>query len=311
MSSWQAQLMNLLVKQNVKRHFRRPVDVAEFRRRLNARQRVTVPTGWQVRIVEQRPGFCDEWIEPLGSLQSSRPAPLLLYLHGGGYLACSPRSHRSLTVALAAQSGMRCLSLDYPLAPEHPFPAALEATIAVYQQFLADGEAPDRIVLAGDSAGGGLALATLLKLRELGEPLPAGAALFSPLTDLAGTGASLKTNEKSDAFFFARMILDAGRYYLDGKVEVTDPLASPLYADLSGLPPLLVHVSDSELLRDDSLRLIDRARQHGVSVESQIWRNLPHVWQIFTPFVPEARESIARTAAFLQTCVANVPVANV
>ncbi|GLV53540.1 hydrolase [Dictyobacter sp. S3.2.2.5] len=311
MSSWQAQLMSLLVKQNVKRHFRRPVDVAEFRRRLSARQRVTVPPGWQIRIVEQRPGFRDEWIEPLESLQSSRPAPLLLYLHGGGYLACSPRTHRSLTVALATQSDMRCLSLDYPLAPEHPFPAALETVVAVYQQILANGEAPGRIVLAGDSAGGGLALATLLKLRELGEPLPAGAALFSPLTDLAGTGVSLKTNEKSDAFFFARMIPDAGRYYLDGKAEVTDPLASPLYADLSGLPPLLVHVSDSELLRDDGLGLIDRARQHGVSVENQIWRNLPHVWQLFTPFVPEARESIARTGAFLRSCVADVPVANV
>ncbi|GHO88484.1 alpha/beta hydrolase [Dictyobacter formicarum] len=307
MSSWQAQLITLLLKQNVKRHFRRPVEVAQFRRRLNAHQRVAVPAGWQLRIVEQRAGFRDEWIEPL---QSSQPDPLLLYLHGGGYIACSPRTHRSLTVALAVQAGMRCLSLDYPLAPEHPFPAALETIIAVYQQLIDAGELPARIVLAGDSAGGGLALATLLKLRELGLPLPAGAALFSPLTDLAATGASLQTNEKSDAFFFARMIPDAARFYLAAKFEATHPLASPLYANLTGLPPFLVHVSDSELLRDDSLRLIDRARQQGVSVESQIWRNLPHVWQIFTPFMPEARASIARSATFLQSCVADMPVAS-
>ncbi|GCE24382.1 alpha/beta hydrolase [Dictyobacter kobayashii] len=308
MSSWQAQLITLLLKQNVKRHFRRPVEVAQFRRRLNAQQRVAVPAGWQLKIVE-RAGFHDEWIEPLASAQTSQPDPLLLYLHGGGYIACSPRTHRSLTVALAVQSRMRCLSLDYPLAPEHPFPAALEATIAVYQQLLAGGEVPERIVLAGDSAGGGLALATLLKLRELALPLPAGAALFSPLTDLAATGASLQENEKSDAFFFARMIPDGARFYLgDNSSDVTNPLASPLYADLSGLPPLLVHASDSELLRDDAVRLVERARQQGVTVESQLWSKLPHVWQLFTPFMPEARASIASTATFLQACVVDVPV---
>jgi monoterpene epsilon-lactone hydrolase len=299
MTSLQAYFITFLLQARIKRHFRGPVDIGEFRKRLNTPLPVKVPEGWRLRTVE-RDGYHDEWLEPVES--SQEPLPLLLYLHGGGYVACSPRTHRTLTVALAAWANMRCLSLDYPLAPEHPFPAALDTTLAVYQQLLEEGESPRRIVFAGDSAGGGLALSSMLTLRERELPLPAGAALFSPLTDLAATGASLQENDSSDALFHGSMIAQGAALYLDGRAP-TDPIASPLYADLSGLPPLQVQMSDSEILRDDSVRLVEKARQDQAQVEAHLWHRLPHVWQLFPALMPEARASLKEAAAFFQRCV--------
>jgi acetyl esterase/lipase len=252
--------------------------------------------------VDYRPdtvgGIAGEWV--------SRPnlnetAPMLLYLHGGGYFACSPKTHRPITGAFA-QGGLRVLVPDYRLAPEHPFPAALEDALAAWRGLLAWGCAASRIAVAGDSAGGGLALALLLALRDAQAEAPAAAVLFSPWTDLAGTGLSMTTNVKRDAMFHGPGTAAGAAFYL-GTTDARTPLASPYYADLHGLPPLLIHAGDREILRDDSTRLAAKAREAGVSVEEKIWPVVPHVWQL-AAFVPEARQSLARAITFVTNAAA-------
>lgn len=246
------------------------------------------------RLVDGSP-VRGEWAEPLGSAACDR---VLLYLHGGGYVACSPRTHRSLTGALASASGSSVFALRYRLAPENPYPAALEDAVAAYRWLLSRGTRPERLVVVGDSAGGGLALAMLTALREAGGPMPAAVICFSPWTDLAATGPSLIHNEDRCAMFFGDTIRKTAPLYLSG-VDPRTPLASPLYADLRGLPPLLVHVSDSEVLLDDSLRLVERAEQAGLKVQLRVWPDQPHVWQLFGA-LPEARDSISQAVTFIE-----------
>jgi acetyl esterase/lipase len=229
------------------------------------------------------------------------PVRILLYLHGGGYFACSARTHRPLTTAFATR-GFKVFAPNYRLAPENPFPAAVMDAVAAYRAVRSEAGESTPIVMAGDSAGGGLALATLVKLRDEGDALPAGAALFSPLTDLAGTGNSRQTNDKRCAMFHGKGLARAAEFYLCG-AEPGDPLASPLYADLKGLPPLVIHVGADETLLDDSTMLAARARAAGVTVELQVWPAVPHVWQLFHPFLPEGRQSLDRAAEFLSRAV--------
>jgi acetyl esterase/lipase len=241
-----------------------------------------------------------EWLEPsdAGAVRAT-DAPTILYLHGGGYYFCSPRSHRSIVFGLATRSRASTFSLDYRLAPEARFPAALDDALAAYRQFLADGTPPQSIVISGDSAGGGLALATLVALRDAGDPLPAGGVLFSPWTDLGASGASIRTNDGADPMFSGRAIGRAAKLYL-GDTPATHPYASPVYAELRGLPPLFIQAGSTEVLLDDSRRVAETARSAGVSVELQIWPNMPHVWQIFTPFIPEARRALDGAAGFVR-----------
>jgi acetyl esterase/lipase len=223
----------------------------------------------------------------------------ILYLHGGGYILMSPQTHRPITTRLAAWSEARLFALAYRLAPEHPFPAALDDAVAAYRALIAGGTPPSRIVIAGDSAGGGLALALLVALRDAGDALPAAAVLFSPWTDLAATGRSVVDNAGIDPFLPAEMLVPVARFYL-GEVPATHPLASPVYADLTGLPPMLVQVSDTEILRDDSRRVVANARRDGVDVTLRVWRGLPHVWQYFARFLPEGRRALREAAAFVR-----------
>jgi monoterpene epsilon-lactone hydrolase len=244
----------------------------------------------------------------LGGVPGERlegPSPgdtVLLYLHGGGYFGCSAESHRPITAFFALQ-GFRVFAPDYRLAPENRFPAAIEDAVAFYRALLSAGFPPQRIVVAGESAGGGLALSLMLALRSAGVPLPAAAALFSPWTDLAATGDSIRTNTHRCAMFDGAGIAFSARYYL-GDTDPRDPLASPLYADLSGLPPLLIHVGADEVLRDDSTRLAQRARDAGVPVELKIWPVVPHAWQLAPHRIPEARQSLRESAAFFRAQVA-------
>ena len=241
-------------------------------------------------------GVPGEWVEGPAATKT-----VLLYLHGGGYFACSAQSHRPITVGFALQ-GFRVLAPDYRLAPENQFPAAVDDAVAAYRG-LAEGHSPGSIVVAGDSAGGGLTLSLLLALREAGTPLPAGAALFSPWTDLAATGDSVRTNAARCAMFNGPDIGPSARYYL-GTTDPRHPLASPLYADLKGLPPLLIHVGEDEVLRDDSTRLAERAREAGVRVELKVWPVVPHAWQLAPHRIPEARQSLRESAAFLHSLTA-------
>jgi acetyl esterase/lipase len=222
----------------------------------------------------------------------------LLYLHGGGYIVCGPDTHRPMVATLARRAKARALLIDYRLAPEHPFPAAVEDALKAYRWLIAQGTPPESIAVAGDSAGGGLTLSLLLALRDAGDPLPAGAALLSPWTDLAMSGWTHLTHRKRDPMLSVEGALLAARHYLGG-TSPTDPLASPLYGRFDGLPPLLIHVGGNEILLDDSLRLAERARAAGVSVEIKVWPDLPHVFQA-ARFLPEARASLALVAAFLK-----------
>jgi monoterpene epsilon-lactone hydrolase len=223
------------------------------------------------------------------------PVATLVYLHGGAFFAGAPHLRRPIT-GYFAKAGFDVLAPAYRLAPEHLFPAALDDCLAAYETLAARIRGP--IALAGDSAGGGLALALALRLRERGASLPRALALFSPWTDLAATGASAQENEGADPIFTRRALKLAARQYL-GRASARDPRASPLCADLSGLPPMLIHVGADELLLDDSRRLAERAAAAGVSVDLSIWPIVPHGWQMGVAFMPEARRSLAETAAFL------------
>ncbi|MDB5591118.1 MAG: putative esterase [Enterovirga sp.] len=225
------------------------------------------------------------------------PAATLLYLHGGAFVVCSPQTHRTITVGFARR-GFRVFAPAYRRAPEHRFPAALDDVVASYRGLLAEGHDPGQIAVAGESAGAGLALSLLLRLRDLGLPQPAAAALFSPWIDLAHTGATMRSNAERDPMFHPDHADAVARHYL-GDADPRTPLASPLYADLTGLPPLLIQAGDSELLLDDSRRLAARARAAGLDATLTIWPGVPHGWQIFGALLPEAQRSLDQAAAFL------------
>ncbi len=283
MASWQAHAMVLLLRATLKRKLSRAKDVVAARKALEGGAAPGRPYKDSVGGV---PG---EW---LGAEDAPRT---LLYLHGGGYIACSPWTHRPFTKAFA-KAGLRVFAPDYRLAPEHPYPAALDDAVAAYRGLLDAGA--QGVVVAGDSAGGGLVLALMLRLRDLGLPLPARAALFSPWTDLAATGESVQANTRRDAMFFGDGIARGADAYV-GTADRLSPLISPLYGDLAGLPPLLVHVGANEVLRDDSTRLADRALAAGVAVDLRVWPVVPHVWQIMSQFIPEGRQSLDAAARFL------------
>jgi len=294
MASWQAHTMSFILRHTFKRRLARARDAQHARAIMN---RGIFKTPANVKITAAAlGGVPGEWVE-----SASQPAAaVLLYLHGGGYFACSARTHRPFTTGFA-QRGLRVYAPDYRLAPENPFPAGLNDSVAAWHAVRAEIGPATPMVIGGDSAGGGLALATMLKLRDEGAALPAAAVLFSPLTDLAGIGESRRTNDRRCAMFYGSGLGRATEFYMGATGDPSDPLASPLYADLRGLPPLLIHVGADETLRDDSTELAARARAAGVQVDLTLWPVVPHVWQLFHPFVPEGRQSLASASAFLRS----------
>lgn len=263
--------------------------------------RCTPPKGWRIREnTEACQPLRGEWVEPQDPAQRDRLHRVVMYLHGGGYCFCSPKTHRRIAYALASGGEARTFSLAYRLAPEHPFPAAVDDALAAYRQLLAEGVCPARMVICGDSAGGGLALAMLLSLRDSDEPMPAGAVLFSPWTDLAATGASLATNNQSDVMLTGAAVARFSRHYLND-TPADHPIASPLYAQFSGLPPLFIQASDTEVLLDDAVRVAEKARLAQVTVNFKVWPRLPHAWPTMTPFLPEAKAAVKEAVEFIRS----------
>ncbi|HEY6348232.1 MAG TPA: alpha/beta hydrolase [Candidatus Angelobacter sp.] len=223
------------------------------------------------------------------------PDSVLLYFHGGGYVSCSAKGHRPITTTLARSIGCRVFSLDYRLAPEYPFPAAADDAFNAFHWLVRNSINPKKIALAGDSAGGGLVFATLVRLRDEGIS-PACAVGISPWVDM--TGEYSITNQKSCAMFFPADGMAFAQIYLNG-ASPKSPLASPLLADLNGLPPLLIQAADKELLFDDAVRLHEKATTSGVESKLHIYPGLPHVWQMFTGVLPEADQALKEIAEFI------------
>jgi monoterpene epsilon-lactone hydrolase len=240
-------------------------------------------------------GVPSEWVRPGGAV--ARDA-CVLYLHGGGYVIGSCNTHRALASHLAGRSGLPVLVVDYRLGPEHPYPAAVDDALTAYEWLLAEGFEPDRIVVAGDSAGGGLTLATLLALRDRGRPLPALGVPISPWTDLTLTGESMTSMAEHDPMVTRPGLQRMADWYTGG-ADPKDPLVSPLFADPAGLPPLLIHVGEVETLRDDAIRFAERATAAGVDVTLEVWPEMIHVWHVFGPDVPESEAGVARIAEFI------------
>ncbi|MBL9104651.1 MAG: alpha/beta hydrolase [Myxococcales bacterium] len=260
--------------------------------RTGERLRPAKDVRWSAVDVGGVPG---EWVEAPGA----RPGHALLYLHGGGYVSGSPVSHRYLTGELSRHSAARVLAIDYRLAPEHVFPAALDDAVAAYTWLLGQGISANKLAIGGDSAGGGLTVATLLSARERGLPQPAAAICLSPWVDLEGAGETIKTHAHLDPMLTPIGIPIFARYYVGEAGDVRHPLVSPIHADLKELAPMLVQVGGREVLLDDARRLVARIQAAGGRAELEVWDHMIHVWQIFG-FLPEARRAVARLGTFLR-----------
>jgi epsilon-lactone hydrolase len=296
MLSWQAMLLNGFFRITMKRHGKKPINLQRLRAMTKnpPRSALAVPTGYTVESLRNEQGLEFDVAEARDA--PHRPTVIVLYLHGGGYLFGSPKTHRQVLIAMAKAFQAPAYGLDYRLAPEHPFPAAVEDAANAYRWLLTRHPEAE-IVLAGDSAGAGLAIATAVGIRDAAIKLPKAIVAFSPYSDLAVTGASVEANARSCAMFTPRGVREAAAIYLAG-ADARDPRASPLYADFAGLPPMLLFASRHEILRDDTLRLAERASAAGVKVELILRDRLPHVWPVFVPLLPEARDAFAAVTAF-------------
>ncbi|MEL7186036.1 MAG: alpha/beta hydrolase, partial [Pseudomonadota bacterium] len=240
-------------------------------------------------------GIAAEWLTP----KKTTPGKVLLYLHGGGFVMGSTDSHRQFVGHVARAGQIKALVPEYRLAPDHKFPAGLDDCVAVYRALLTDGVNSGDIILAGDSAGGGLTAATLIALRDAGDPLPAAALLFSPLLDATLSGESMHTRKEADPWFTRENIgVVIGHYCEPG--EETHPLVSPVFADMQGLPPLFIQVGDREILLSDSERFADRQRDAGGEVEIEVWPGMWHVFQFCVNKMPESRRAIKKIGEVIQ-----------
>jgi acetyl esterase/lipase len=294
--SAQARMLRFVLRHAVKTRVHAKPDIARIRLSMDriARLAPDLPRG-VVRRSTALAGLEAECHAPKDAPARFR----ILYLHGGGFVSGSPRTHRGIAGRLARGVGAQVVVPDYRLAPEHPFPAALEDCAAVYRALLARPGGARRLALAGDSAGGNLVFALLLKLKEEGAPLPAAAVGLSPFVDMTGSGQSLRRNADLDPLLHVAGFPSVVRAYAPGE-DPRNPLLSPLFGDLSGLPPCLIQCGSDEILLDDAVRLEAAFVAAGVDCALEVWPHMPHVWQAFAKFVPEARTAIGRVAAFLR-----------
>jgi epsilon-lactone hydrolase len=273
----------------------RPPGLDDRRQRLDALG-AHYPIDPEIRLepVEAK-GLKGEW----STAPAADPSRAILFLHGGGYISGSIESHRPLATEIGRMARARTLALEYRRAPEHPFPAAVDDVVTAYRFLLAQDFAPSHIAIAGDSAGGGLTLALMIAAREQGLPQPSCGWCISPWVDLEGSGASVATKAALDPLIQKDYLVELAAAYLKG-ADARAPLASPLYADLRGLSPLLIQVGSAETLLDDAVRLAGAAGSADVSVRLEVWPDMIHAWPLFHHQIAAGRRAIGRAAAFIR-----------
>ena len=297
--SWRARLIRRITSRFVKNIDRSAVDqahVIEMRERLNKISRFLKRAfGVSVEATTIN-GLYAEWLRP----KQAETRKVLLYLHGGAYLVGSCRTHRQMVSHIVRAARIPALVPEYRLAPEHAFPAAIEDAVGVYRALLDDGFAARDILIGGDSAGGGLTVATLLSLRHAGLPMPSAAVLLSPFLDVTASGESARTRASQDPWFDASDMHLVTDLYCETGVDLRNPLVSPVFANVAGLPPTFIQVGDDEILLSDSTRFADKLKVAGVPVEIEIWPGMWHVFQLFIGKMPESRRAIKRIGAHLK-----------
>ena len=298
--SWQTTTANLFARLTIKQMMRRNVSLDSMRRGVDALERLFPrrPAGCEVSRDHPLPNCDAEWVRPKGVVTDR----VVLHFPGGAYVIRFPNFERALTARICQAAHARGRLVFYRLAPEHPFPAGHEDGVAAYRQLLDLGVAPDRIVLSGLSAGGGLALGVMLAIRDRGWPMPAGCVAMSPLTDLTDTRAD-SSRVRNAARDSVLSLAHGGKlrdWYVGGDPKLyTNPYASPVFGDYRGTPPVLFQVGRSEVMLDDSRRAAERIRATGGSAEVEIWEDVPHGWQAM-PFMPDAQRAIERIADFVR-----------
>jgi monoterpene epsilon-lactone hydrolase len=296
MSSIRAKFYRSISSAYIKRVDIENLDINKIRRRWNKLGRMLV-TAFGVRVESDRiNGLYAEWLTPKNNMDGK----LLLYLHGGAYVVGGCDMHRQMVSHIARAGRIRTLLLEYRLAPEHKFPAAIDDAVAVYKSLLDMGINAEDIVFGGDSAGGGLVVATLLSLRDAGEPLPAAAVLLSPFLDVTGSGKSMQSRADQDPWFDPEHLSLVADHYCE-EHQRRFPLVSPVFADVEGLCPMFIQVGDDEILLSDSERIADGCVAAGIDVELQVWPEMWHVFQMFVRKMPEATAAVAKMGAYIQS----------
>ena len=300
--SIRAALMNFVISRTVKLQLPKNItEIKAFRARMADAGNLMPKPSPDVTFEACQAGEANcEWVYPASAGLNA----VILYFHGGGYVMGDAIGHRNLSGRLARASGFRVLMVNYRLAPENPFPSALEDAITAYNWLLSQGYSPENIILGGDSAGGGLALAALLNLKNLGTELPAAAILISPWVDLTLSGSSYADNNKSDPMLTNQVLNVWAETYLAGR-DAKAPLASPLFGDLMSLPPMLVHVGSTEILRSDAESLVDRVIEMGGTAALKVWPKMVHVFHLFAGRVPEADQAINELGNYCRASVEN------
>jgi monoterpene epsilon-lactone hydrolase len=299
--SVQGRLLRLVLRWVVKGRDGQAPDIGALRHRMDALARIFPGAPKNTKATELDAGG-------VTALRVARPESRagyhVIYLHGGAYVFGSASHYRNYLWRIARATRAQVLFVNYRLAPEHPFPAALDDAVTAYRWLLADGADPSRIVIMGDSAGGALAVAALFRLRDAGIALPAATVMLSPWTDLAVTGESSRVNADADPLLDPAQARYVAQLYLAG-ADPRSPYASPLYGDPTGLPRSLIQVGSDEIMLDDSVRMAQKMRAAGVDVELEVWPLMPHVWQIFAGFLPESRRAIEKIGTFVNTAFAS------
>ena len=296
--SWQLSVMRPLLRQIVRPRFGRISDALIARKWFEHLIPVYAPGRQAARLLTESLWNGADEITVKWTMPACADAPVILYFHGGGYVMGSPSTHAALAFRLTSDTGLpTCLPM-YRLAPEHPFPSAFEDALLAWNALRAQGHSAENIVLGGDSAGGGLALALLTHLCSQGEPKPACCFVFSPFVDLSCSGASITENAGHELLLPEHRLEEICAEVLAG-ADPSDPRISPLFGNFQSTPPVLIQVARTEVLRDDSCRMATRLRDQGADVTLQLWGDVPHVWQLFHVWLPEARTALQAAASFI------------